>query len=64
MSQGQIPQHIQKALMLDQELRKIISEYYIALKGMNEPAKAIELMTEHVAILVEMINDIKGGGQG
>ncbi len=44
---------------LDRSLRKNITEYYFALKGLNDPVKAVELLASHVAIMVEMIKDLK-----
>ena len=61
MTNEKLPDNIQRALHIDREIRKLVSEYYVALKNMHEPAKAVELLAEHVAIMVEMINDIKGG---
>lgn len=44
---------------LDRKLRKDITEYFFALNKLNEPVKAIELLAGHVAIMVEMINELK-----
>jgi len=48
-----------RVIELDRSLRKSIAEYYFALKGLNDPVKAVELLASHVAIMVEMIKDLK-----
>ena len=46
---------------MDQVLRKLIAEYYMALSEMKDPGKSVELLASHVAIMVEMIKDFKKG---
>lgn len=46
---------------MDQVLRKLIAEYYMALNEMKDPGKSVELLASHVAIMVEMINEFKKG---
>lgn len=53
------PRALQQIIDLDRNLRKNVAEYYMALTGLNDPAKAIELLASHVAIMVEMINELK-----
>lgn len=60
-SQGNIPQKYQKVLEMDQVLRKLIAEYYMALNEMKDSGKSVELLASHVAIMVEMINEFKKG---
>ena len=45
--------------LLDTNLRKSIADYYFALEEMQNPEVAIKLLADHVAIMVEMINDMK-----
>jgi len=54
-----IPSQYNKVIELDRTLRKNIAEYYFALKELNDAKKAVELLASHVAIMVEMINDLK-----
>ncbi len=50
---------IESMIHLDQKLRKFIAEYYLELNKLNDSATAIKLLAGHVAIMVEMINDMK-----
>lgn len=43
----------------DRTLRKEIADYYMLLKELNDPDKAVQLLAEHVTIMVEMINEFK-----
>lgn len=45
----------------DRNLRKAIAALYIALDGAGSPAKAVDILSEHAAMLIEMIRQIKGG---
>ena len=45
---------------LDKDLRQMIAEYYMAVQEINDPARAVGMLAEHVAIMVEMINELKG----
>jgi len=49
----------QKLAELDKRLRKSIAEYYLALCETEDPGRSIKLIAEHVAIMVEMIDDLK-----
>ncbi len=49
----------EKVIELDKQLRRMIADYYIAVKELNNQEKAVALLADHVAILVEMINEIK-----
>ena len=59
MENQNVPEQLQKALAIDQKLRQIIAEYYMALNEMQDPGKAVDLLSDHVAIMVEMINEFK-----
>jgi len=59
MTPNGIPQGFNNVIELDRKLRKDITEYFFALTKLNEPAKAVELLAGHVAIMVEMINELK-----
>ncbi len=61
MTPNNIPQGLNNVIELDRKLRKDITEYFFALNKLNEPAKAVELLAGHVAIMVEMINELKKG---
>ncbi|MFC1670762.1 hypothetical protein ACFL20_10260 [Spirochaetota bacterium] len=54
-------QNLKSALAIDQRIRKLVAEYYMSLKGMNDPDMAVKLLADHIAILVEMLNEFKGG---
>lgn len=61
MTPDGIPQSFANVIELDRKLRKEITEYFFALTRLNEPVKAVELLAGHVAIMVEMINELKKG---
>jgi hypothetical protein len=61
MTPNNMPQGLNNVIELDRKLRKDITEYFFALNKLNEPAKAVELLAGHVAIMVEMINELKKG---
>ena len=61
MPRSDVPQKYKKVFEMDQVLRKLITEYYMALSEMKDPGKSVELLASHVAIMVEMINDFKRG---
>lgn len=46
--------------VIDQNVRKNIVELYMALKEAGDKKKAVQILAEHTAILVEMINEFKG----
>jgi len=49
---------INSVVKLDQELRKIIPQYFVALKQLNEPEKASALITEHISMMNAMLQDL------
>lgn len=55
----ELPENLKIVLEQDQVLRKQIAEFYLSLEKLRMPAKAVELLAEHVAIMVEMINEFK-----
>jgi len=54
-----IPPQYKHVIELDRNLRKEIAEYFFALNDMKDPKKAVELLAGHVAIMVEMIKELK-----
>ena len=44
----------------DSKVRQAIAELYVVLEGGKNPDLAINLLAEHVAIMVDMINEFKG----
>lgn len=50
---------VKAVVAVDQEVRKAIMNLYTSLEELNDPKVAIELLSEHVAIIVEMINQYK-----
>ncbi len=64
MNPNQNSEMIKAAIDMDQSLRKMIAEYYMVLKQMENPSKAVNFLAEHVAIMVEMINEFKGDYRG
>lgn len=59
MHNKNVPPNLQRVLQIDQELRKNISELYMALNDLKDPAQSIRLLAEHAAIMVDMINEFK-----
>lgn len=53
---------IKNVMAIDQQLRKLIPDYYNALKAMDDTEKAVELLAEHASIMIEMINELKQQG--
>ncbi len=45
----------------DQNLRKAIAELYFSLEKVNDPKLAVELLADHIAMMVDMLNQLKGG---
>ena len=56
---GASPRIVQQVLSTDQNIRKAIADLYLALEELNDSEIAVELLSEHVAIMVEMINNFK-----
>jgi len=46
-------------LSLDEQLRKKVAEYYLALSEIGDPARAVNMLADHITIMVEMLNDFK-----
>ena len=59
MQNSSVPPHLNAVIEFDKKLRGDIAQYFFALQKMNDPAKAVELLASHVAIMVEMINEFK-----
>lgn len=60
---GAQPARLKDLMQKDQNLRKAIAEFYVALNALGDPAMAVDMIAEHVAILIEMINQYKGGSK-
>ncbi len=45
----------------DRNLRKAIAALYLALDEVGNPARAVDILAEHAAMLIDMIRQIKGG---
>lgn len=54
------PVHVKGVMEKDQMLRKSVAELYMGLKELNDPSVAIEVLAEHIAIMVEMLKEFKG----
>lgn len=48
----------------DQALRKAVADLYAKLVELNDPTVAVEMLAEHIAIMVEMLNDFKKNIRG
>jgi hypothetical protein len=44
----------------DQMLRKAIADLYVSLEKLNDPKLAIEMLADHITMMVEMLNQFKG----
>lgn len=44
----------------DKRVRKEVAELYQFLRKLDDPSVAINLLSDHVAIMVDMINEFKG----
>jgi len=56
---GQADRNMAGISAMDEKLRKSIAELYLALEEAGNSPMAVDLLAEHVAILVEMINHFK-----
>ncbi len=45
----------------DKRLRQMIAEYFMLLSELGDNSKSVDLMSEHVSIMVAMINELKKG---
>jgi len=57
--QGSPAQGMEGILEKDSRARKAIADLYIELEGSGRPDVAINLLADHVAIMVDMINEFK-----
>ncbi|MBP7901948.1 MAG: hypothetical protein KA015_03925 [Spirochaetes bacterium] len=48
----------------DKLVRKSVADLYSVLSQSNQPDLAVKLLADHVAIMVDMINEFKGKGRG
>jgi len=52
-------ERVKSIMSKDQALRKAVADLYVKLNELNDPRLAIEVLAEHIAILVEMLNEFK-----
>ncbi|HPW52442.1 MAG TPA: hypothetical protein PKV85_08790, partial [Spirochaetota bacterium] len=48
----------------DKLVRKSVADLYSVLTQSNQPDLAVKLLADHVAIMVDMINEFKSKGRG
>ncbi|HOF34343.1 MAG TPA: hypothetical protein PK624_10260 [Spirochaetota bacterium] len=48
----------------DKLVRKSVADLYSVLSQSNQPDLAVKLLADHVAIMVDMINEFKSKGRG
>ncbi len=58
-TQDQSSDGVKGIIAKDQALRKAVADLYAKLVELNDPAIAVEMLAEHIAIMVEMLNDFK-----
>ena len=49
----------QRVAQSDEQLRRAVEEFFLAIEEMGNPELAVELLAEHAAILIEMIKQFK-----
>ena len=49
----------QRVAQSDEQLRRAVEEFFLAIEEMRNPELAVELLAEHAAILIEMIKQFK-----
>jgi len=54
------PAAVREIIEKDQQLRKAIAELYFSLEKLSDPKISVELLSDHVAMMVDMINQLKG----
>jgi len=59
MQNENVPQNLQRVLQIDQKVRKDIADLFMSLNDLNDPHKSIEILADHVAMMIEMINEVK-----
>ncbi len=52
---------MEKVIQADQRLRKAVADLFVCLEESGNHAMAVDILSEHTAILVEMINRFKNG---
>jgi hypothetical protein len=50
---------VNRIVAKDKEVRQAIADLYMLLNGAGNPKMAIELLADHVAIMIDMINEMK-----
>jgi hypothetical protein len=56
---GAGPRGLEDILEKDSRVRKAVADLYMALTGVQKPDLAVGMLAEHVAIIVDMINEFK-----
>jgi 5'-deoxynucleotidase YfbR-like HD superfamily hydrolase len=52
-------ERVKKLMEKDQALRKNIADLFVTLNELNDPRIAIEMLADHIAMMVEMLNEFK-----
>jgi hypothetical protein len=55
------PKDLEEIMEKDSRVRKAVADLYISLSAIKKPEVAVNLLAEHVAIMVDMINEFKKG---
>lgn len=58
-TQNQSSDGLKNIIAKDQALRKAVADLYAKLVELNDPTIAVEMLAEHIAIMVEILNDFK-----
>ena len=53
------PKELEEIMEKDSRVRKAVADLYMALNSVGKPEVAVNLLAEHVAIMVDMINEFK-----
>jgi hypothetical protein len=56
---GSPAQGMEEVLERDSRVRKAVADLYMVLESLGRPDVAVNMLAEHVAIMVDMINDFK-----
>ena len=52
-------ERVKKLMAKDQALRKNIADLFVTLNELNDPRIAIDILADHITIMVEMLNEFK-----
>jgi hypothetical protein len=53
------PKELEEVMDKDSRVRKAVADLYMSLNAVGKPDVAVNLLAEHVAIMVDMINEFK-----